>query len=258
MENTAGKVGASFAKNIDHISFFEKDSYLVFLYKKTEKLTTALYMVTSLFSDNEPMKWSLRKKVSELLSFILGHKNPISGQIFFVTSVKEKVLEIISLLEVSSKSGLVSPMNFSILEQEFLNLVGSLNEQKLETSDLSDRVLSKSFFENSNVSVPAISETLVKTESVATFPATQFTQIAPTIKDKISENINQNIFKKTNRQSIIIGLLKKKKELSIKDITQSIRDCSEKTIQRELISLIERGIVKKTGERRWSKYSLIV
>ena len=42
------------------------------------------------------------------------------------------------------------------------------------------------------------------------------------------------------------------------DIAQTIRDCSEKTIQRELIALIQGGIVKKTGERRWSKYSLII
>jgi DeoR/GlpR family transcriptional regulator of sugar metabolism len=35
-----------------------------------------------------------------------------------------------------------------------------------------------------------------------------------------------------------------------------IKDVSEKTIQRELISLIEAGIILKTGERRWSRYSI--
>src|ERR1035437_9903487 len=84
------------AKDIDHISFFEKDSYFIFVYKKTEKLATALYMVTNLFSDSEPMKWTLRKKVSEMLSFILGYKNSVSGQVFFITSVKDRVLNIVS------------------------------------------------------------------------------------------------------------------------------------------------------------------
>jgi len=44
--------------------------------------------------------------------------------------------------------------------------------------------------------------------------------------------------------------------LSVKDFTRVIKDCSEKTIQRELLDLVEKGIVKKEGERRWSRYSL--
>ena len=64
------------------------------------------------------------------------------------------------------------------------------------------------------------------------------------------------VFKRNNRQNIILNLLKKKKDVSIKDISQIIRDCSEKTIQRELIALIEDNIIQKTGERRWSRYSL--
>lgn len=129
----------------DHISFFQKDSYLAFVYKKTEKLTTAMYMVTSLFPDSEPMKWSLRKKVSEMLSFILGYKNSNLNQNIFIESVKERVLDIVSLLEVLSKSGLVSVMNFSILQQEFLNLINVLDEQKLTSSDSSNTLLPKTF-----------------------------------------------------------------------------------------------------------------
>ena len=54
-------------KNLDPISFFEKDRDFVFVYKKTEKLASAVYMVTNLFSENEPMKWILRKKVSDFV-----------------------------------------------------------------------------------------------------------------------------------------------------------------------------------------------
>ena len=45
-------------------------------------------------------------------------------------------------------------------------------------------------------------------------------------------------------------------DASIKDISEVITDVSEKTIQRELNSLIEKGEVKREGERRWSRYSL--
>lgn len=251
IQGASGNIPANFAKNVDHISFFEKNSYFIFVYKKTEKLATALYMVTNLFSDSEPMKWTLRKKVSEMLSFILGHKNSVSGQAFFITSIKDRVLDVVSLLEVSSKSGLVSTMNFSILRQEFLNLVRVLDEQKLDSGDSSAGALPEAFFEVSRNFSPTISDKEISREyrDMTNMPDIK-------IKDKISENTNQAVFKKTNRQNIILGLLKKKKELSIKDIAQTIRDCGEKTIQRELISLIKSGIIKKTGERRWSKYSL--
>ena len=45
-------------------------------------------------------------------------------------------------------------------------------------------------------------------------------------------------------------------EATIKDIAEVITDVSEKTIQRELNSLIEKGQVVREGERRWSKYSI--
>ncbi len=35
-----------------------------------------------------------------------------------------------------------------------------------------------------------------------------------------------------------------------------IDDCGEKTIQRELVSMMKEGSIKKEGERRWSQYSL--
>lgn len=249
LQPSSGNIPANTEKYADHISFFEKDEYFAFVYKKTEKLATASYMVTNLFSDNEPMKWSLRKKVSELLSFILGYKNLTSGQNAFLGSVKERVLDIVSLLEVSSQSGLVSTMNFSILREEFLSMVKVLDESRLTAENRSDTTVPKSFFEISR-NFPSLATAGERADAV------NLSNI--NMKDRGYENSNQSIFKRTNRQNIIMGLLKKGKQLSIKDIAQTIRDCSEKTIQRELISLIQSGIIKKTGERRWSKYSLIV
>ncbi|MGH7250205.1 MAG: hypothetical protein ACREGC_04470, partial [Minisyncoccia bacterium] len=56
------------------------------------------------------------------------------------------------------------------------------------------------------------------------------------------------------RMSLILGIVKKNRGVSIKDISAIIKDCSEKTIQRELASLISQGLVRKEGERRWSVY----
>ncbi len=45
-----------------------------------------------------------------------------------------------------------------------------------------------------------------------------------------------------------------KGRVSIKDISAVVRGCSEKTIQRELATLIVAGLVQKVGQRRWSVY----
>lgn len=213
------------------------DNDFVNISKKTEKLASAVYLITNLFSDNEPMKWTLRKKVSELLSFMVTYKDIRQAEFpTFIHVTKTRVLEIVSLLEVSSLGGLISQMNFSILKQEFSKLVELLNTKN--KSDFSNELIPMSFFELSDRNYGA-GEIFSRGNTRDSF----------TLKDR-------TIFKSNNRQNIILGLLRKKKDLTIKDIALIIKDVSEKTIQRELISLISAGIVNKTGERRWSRYSL--
>ncbi len=231
------------SKKSDSVSFFDEDEDFSFVYKKTEKLTTAIYMVTNLFPDSEPMKWSLRKKMSDFLSYTIGYKDiNLSQQIEFLERLKTFIMEIDSMLSITSYSGLVSSMNFSIIQQEFFNLVAFLNKLKFSHKESSHNSLSKSFFDVG--AVPSEGVDYDKTTRSQIF-----------LKDT-KKSSDENTVKRTNRQSTILQMLKKKKELTIKDISQVIKDCSEKTIQRELIMLISAGVLKKTGERRWSKYSL--
>lgn len=243
-------------KNPEAISFFDKDSGFVFVFKKTEKLASAVYMITGLFADNEPMKWTLRKKASDLLSFILHFKDlPESGMSDFVYSIKTKVLELVSLLEISQRGGLISDMNFSILKQEFINLVDVLSSIQNSPKPSTHETFSKTFFDVQS------GDSALKDRFFPQQAGRQTTQASATqmsyssIKDMTASNPRSE-FKRSNRQNIILALLKKKKEVTIKDIAQVIKDCSEKTIQRELISFMEAGVLKRTGERRWSKYSL--
>lgn len=60
----------------------------------------------------------------------------------------------------------------------------------------------------------------------------------------------------TDRAERIKTVLEAKPQATIKDIAEIITDVSEKTIQRELNSLIEKGQVMRQGERRWSRYSV--
>ena len=60
-----------------------------------------------------------------------------------------------------------------------------------------------------------------------------------------------------DRRATILGLLQKKDRVNVKDVAAVIKDCSEKTIQRELAALVAQGVLKREGERRWSQYLLV-
>lgn len=58
----------------------------------------------------------------------------------------------------------------------------------------------------------------------------------------------------SERAERILEYIRRQKSASIKEIASTIKGCSEKTIQRELTLLIQKGLVRRVGERRWSHY----
>jgi hypothetical protein len=81
-----------------------------------------------------------------------------------------------------------------------------------------------------------------------------------------------DVFKKQRRNDIINVIKTLGGNATIKDIKDkaqglpagagsqgkitSLISCSEKTLQRELVSMVRDGVLNKTGEKRWSRYFL--
>lgn len=55
----------------------------------------------------------------------------------------------------------------------------------------------------------------------------------------------------------ILTVIQDKKTVSIKDITDTVTGCSEKSVQRDLVILINKGLIKRTGNKRWSRYEIV-
>ncbi len=208
-------------------------------HKKTEKLISALYLLTSFFSDLEPMKWRLRELGSKLLS---------------VKESRSLVQEIMSLLTVSKNAGLISDMNHEIIHREFGNLLP-------KTESLGEMLKKIETYEEPQVikEVPNKPEEKSVTNYLPRPSELHVFKDRPVREVVKSESLKDGAvaLKKNGRQSAILNLLKKKPEIMIKDITPHIEGVSEKTIQRELLSLVKDGILKKEGEKRWSRYSLV-
>lgn len=204
--------------------------------KRTEKVISAMYLVTGFFDIREPLKWKLRSLSTDI---------PLG-------SIKDKpgvIDEIITMIRVANNSGLISETNYDILTKELLvlkdeiggSLDGALDEVLIERNN---RILSYSGYNRPSG--------IKKDEQKM---ATRF------IKDRISSQKHKGqedkvSLKKTNRQNIILDIVKRKREVMIKDISPLINGFSDKTIQRELSYMVKTGILKKTGDKRWSRYSL--
>lgn len=237
---------------------FNDPAYL-FVFKKTEKIIAALYLITNLISDNEPIKRQTRKISLGLMSDMLALKRLSSSQTKqAVVGLTATISEIISLLKIASFADQISSMNYSVIQRELVLLMDSLQSIHSETIGSGSLVLAQDFF---NVPMSVGNPPTSPQPSPVSFPAAKvFQSTAPQAfptKGQYRTNIGVKDNLKDSRHQKMLQLLKDGKSLGIKDFAREIKDCSEKTIQRELLAMVESGVLKKTGERRWSLYSLV-
>lgn len=229
--------------NYKDIGLFNSGDFLVYSFKKTERIVSAIYLVTGIIKDNEPIKWELRELCMSLISLMtslnsndLVDKNLVFHN-YFTTSV-----QVVTFINILNNNGLISDMNSNILKREIESILVYLREQSKNANRSAGYILSDSFFAVDQGVSSDRGQIINKKASNDLHIQKDNAQF---IKDK-----------KDSRKDSILTLLSKSPDLTIKDFVKVITDCSEKTIQRELIDLVEKGLIKRKGERRWSTYSL--
>lgn len=119
-----------------------------FIVRKAEKLTTALYMVTDIMSEKEPMKWKAREAGVELLSDMMVM--PSSGgseRMTILRNATKKIEQIVSFLDVAQSTRMMSEMNASVLKKEYVALKDACLAEWQQISDGSKNIFTESFFE---------------------------------------------------------------------------------------------------------------
>src|SRR5665648_147980 len=126
-----------------------------FANKKTEKLVTALYMVSDCMETDDALKGKLRLLGVELLSDIykLSILSPMERRTH-ISVVLTHIYELLSYIEISYNIGFISEMNTAILKKEFSNLIADLNsnlaKDKHLTFTLDDKMFEVPELNNSN------------------------------------------------------------------------------------------------------------
>lgn len=253
--------------NIEHI--FSGDSYGLFVFKKTERIVTAIYLLTGLMSDSEPMKSRLREIATELISNALSMSERVWGEEFFQKGIYNNISEISVLFNIAETTKMVSKMNHDILVSELQKLSNFLTTSSSNYSS-AKIAFSPNIFSGDYNYVPdkSYKNNSLDIQDSLDMKSQDLYKGQKDIKDIEKDNVlnkmspmkisdgEKNIKDKNNRQDIIKSMLKSGVKLTIKDFAKNIKGCSEKTIQRELISMVSSGVLKKEGERRWSKYFL--
>ncbi|MDD5050898.1 MAG: hypothetical protein PHV93_04170 [Candidatus Pacebacteria bacterium] len=250
-----------------------QDGHFQFLSQKAQRLSTALYMLTNLFEQNDPLRFKLREMAVKLVSdtmclihlSIKERDQKIKATYFLGT-------EILSLCEISYASGMMSEMNHLILKKEFGLFMETLQSKRVRKDEENTFTIPSNFFNIAEISENQ-SEALLKGGSFekdvlknlsagdkrSSFGHKGQYKRHSDIKDN---NVLYKDIQRTapalDRKEMILKAFRDRKEgsLTIKDIGEVIKNCSEKTIQRQLIDMVKNGVLEKHGERRWSSYSI--
>jgi len=247
-----------------------------FANKKTEKLVTALYMVTDCMESDDALKNKLRLLGVDFLSNMYKLSAlPAMDRYKEIPISLARINEILSFIEISFNIGFISEMNTMILKKEFNDLSDQLKMYKSKdkhfTFTLDDKMFNlpnEDYVLNGNGFNYKGHDYIKDNAKGQIDKRTMFNNLSFIKGQSPIENQNKkphsnysNLAEKEERKNKILSLIKNMPDsqngASIKDISMAFIDCSEKTIQRDLNTLVSGGKLLKTGAKRWSRYGII-
>ncbi|OGJ05525.1 hypothetical protein A2456_01030 [Candidatus Nomurabacteria bacterium RIFOXYC2_FULL_36_19] len=241
-------------------------------YTKTHKLITALYMVTDIMDKDEPIRNKLRILGTEIIS---DPEGPRQGGAYGAGMSIIRIEQILALLSIASTMNFVSEMNCAVLKKEFVELKDSIQEHvDVKPTWISEFLASpvleeidfpkkhSPLFQNMGKYSKGHNEDDKGQHSRTRIGVQKGSTLLKALSDKTSLlSQDFDILKKQRRDNIINIIKTSGGNATIKDIKIKIDagvnggvSFSEKTLQRELLSLIKDGVLNKTGEKRWSRY----
>ncbi len=251
--------------------------------KRAGNIVAALYIVSNVLPEGEPLQREIRKTGLLILSLandIAGVKGESYDRL--TNEINGAIKKVISYLEVGVTMFLISEMNFRILRLELMALGGSYDSRRDGLIDIESILregrdtVRENTKESARDNKEPIRQKPVEKQSrpVADNNVLDKGHIKD-IEHKGQEAITINVlnrplaptFGATNffkdkstglddRKTKIINALKNKETSTIAEIKTAFPDVSFKTIQRDLQVLIDDNIIERVGERRWSTYRI--
>jgi len=231
-DKTPARTGLSLNQSVDR------------LYRRAERIIAGLFLATNHVEPSESLRVALRRTGLELLEHALSLKDEMrSSESGNVSAFKASARYLISLLRMLTISGFLSMQNSTVLIEAIEDLGNFL--VLAQNSPLSETVsFSKQDFLDINP------------QPIKDIKDKKIIKDRTDIKDvhKVSD-ISMKRTLNVRKQGII-EILRTGGELGIADVAANLPEYSTKMVQRDLAELVATGQVKKTGLKRWSRYSL--
>lgn len=226
----------------------QNDNYYRHIFKKTEKIISVVFYIIN-NTDSTKKSETIISNIASKAHF--AHENALRTLEVKLVSSKE-VLEQFA----QSLVGLESVLRIAAATSTITNdvLVVVVNEIDMVLRGLKTYINNNSYAEDTSMFGGGFGG--------AFGGSTQEQNIQPRVprlskqQPQKEDGKVQAVASADDRRTRIETILEAKGEATIKDISEIVTDVSEKTIQRELNAMIEENIVKRQGERRWSKYSI--
>lgn len=238
MNKKDGYINDSSFKKLLH-----NEEYYRHIFKKTEKIVSVVFYILNNI-DHDKKSETHTSNIASKAHF--AHENALRTlEVKPLTSTEvleqfvQSLIGLDSALRIASVSGVFSPEVLYTVSGEIDAVIRSVSVY------LDGNQSIESTFNSFDTAPPTDSK------AKAT-PARSAPQKAASSSSGSSHIPNNT----ADRRTRISTILEAKGEATIKDISEIVTDCSEKTIQRELNAMIEDNIVIRQGERRWSRYSL--
>ena len=224
-------------------------------YRRAERICAAVYLLTSHIPDTENIRGEIRVSGTGLLSDALALRDDMrSLQSKKVLNLQLRVRHMISLVRVLSAAGFVSEANANTMTEALDELGNFTSVAQRSTLSESVSISREDLMDIGSTQQSQSPRRVVKDTRSA----------SDTIKDteRISDNAKVSNTKSNSngtsgsRVQNILEILRVGGSLGIRDIASNLPEYSEKMIQRELLSMVARGQIRKIGLKRWSKYSL--
>jgi hypothetical protein len=258
---------------------------------KTKNIVSATILIMSVNEDVHNTNMVRERTIETALNLLdtaqkIRTLTPVYKSQFLIES-KNQIDTLLDYLHIGYSVGAVSRMNVDILAKELHALFDTINTatnitvmqndgahieipdsffsdmltESSENKIAENKPLESKIFTNQSSSI--INKDIYKGHQNSTLSDTK----NPPKKDNILKTNKPKVYisntdKRQNRKDLILNFITEKRidgqtdGVMIKDIMGKIKDISEKTLQRELSALVAKGVLKKIGDKRWSRYMI--
>ncbi len=230
---------------------------------KALRVTEALYRTTNLFSDTEPLKWSLRESAVKILNAVSGFDHNATYEQSRELEQLESLLKGLFLkFDLAASGTFIARRNFDVLRQEYLSLRDDIAKNKngescfyLEGFPIKPNQKTLSDKSEDNGQSLEISKNGPLQGEAKSAEHAKVVQRERSVENE--RGGGAGAVGAPERQKTLLGFIKSKGPSSVGDLARLLgASISEKTVQRELTKMAENGLLKREGEKRWRRYSV--